>query len=93
MSAEPGSKAEIKDTGYTITVLRYVSDFSMDISTRKVISQSTQPNNPAIRVELKNKDGANEIWLFAKHSHVHKRKKIFNLKYQMGIAQSQRFYQ
>ena len=40
----------IGDTDYSARVVQYVSDFAMDMKTRKVVSRSSEPNNPALRI-------------------------------------------
>lgn len=60
-------ESDIADTGYKIKIQRYVSDFTMDTSTKEVVSRSAKPNNPAIQVQLKDKEGAiKTFWVFAR---------------------------
>lgn len=53
---------------YELTVLRYIPDFAYDTERREGYSRSAQPNNPAVKVSLRElKTGlAEERWLFAK---------------------------
>lgn len=74
ISAETGVELDIADTGSRIKVLRYVSDFAMDTATKTVVSRSARPNNPAIEVELKDKDGkTNQFWVFARFPDMHQK--------------------
>lgn len=40
----------IGDTEYTAEVVEYVPDFALNLKTREVVSRSTEPRNPAVRV-------------------------------------------
>lgn len=40
----------IGDTEYTAEVVEYVPDFALNLKTREVLSRSTEPRNPAVRV-------------------------------------------
>jgi len=64
--AIPGKEYKIKGTDYVFCVLRYLPDFKME-EERKIISNSKQPNNPAILINIKSPSGKEERWLFAKH--------------------------
>jgi len=69
---EIGVESAIADTGYKAKVLRYLPDFVMDTSTKKAISRSAIPNNPAIEVELKDKTGkVKTFWVFARFPDTH----------------------
>jgi len=73
ISMEIGKESKIADTGYKIKILRYLPDFVMDLATKKVISRSAEPNNPAIEVEFKDKAGKTQIiWVFAHFPQAHK---------------------
>lgn len=67
--AIPGREYKIKNTGYSFSVLRYLSDFKID-EERKIINNSEQPNNPAILINIKSPSGKEERWLFSKHPKV-----------------------
>ena len=43
------------DSDYSARVVQYVPDFEMDLGTRKVISRSDQPNNPAFKIIVREK--------------------------------------
>ncbi len=38
------------DTDFSARVVEYVPDFTMDLTTRKIMSKSDQPDNPAFRI-------------------------------------------
>jgi hypothetical protein len=69
--AEVDSEFEIKETGHSIRVVRYIPDFVMDLTTREVGSKSHLPNNPAIQVEITGPDGPIKQWIFAKLPSMH----------------------
>lgn len=69
---EIGTESKIADTGYRVKVLRYLPDFVMDTSTKLAVSRSALPNNPAIEVELKDKDNKTRtFWVFARFPDIH----------------------
>ncbi len=71
---EVGTESEIANTGYKVKILRYLPDFAMDMSTKEVASRSAKANNPAIEVELKGKDGAQQrFWVFARFPDIHQK--------------------
>lgn len=73
--AEVGSEQKIADTGYSVTIVRYVPDFVMDAATKEVVSRSAMPRNPAIEVALKDKDDAiTTFWVFARFPDMHQEK-------------------
>jgi hypothetical protein len=69
--ATVGARYEIGDTGYSMELLRYVPDFSMDFATREVRSKSDFPNNPAMQLELTGPTGPKRQWVFAKFPSMH----------------------
>ncbi len=72
ITPEVGVESGIADTGYKIKALRYLPDFVMDTATKAAVSRSAMPNNPAIEVELKNKEGkAKTFWVFARFPDMH----------------------
>ncbi len=55
----------VGDTEFSARVIRYVPDFAMDLTTRAVISRSTEPNNPAFEVVVREKDVPQDTtWAF-----------------------------
>ena len=59
----------IKGSGYSVTVLDYFPDFKMD-ENGTPRNNSEQPDNPAVRVEVKGPKGVEQRWLFAKHPEI-----------------------
>lgn len=71
---EIGVESDIALTGYKIKVLRYLNDFAMDTATKVALNRSVAPNNPAIEVELKGKDGKSaKFWIFARFPDMHQK--------------------
>lgn len=72
ISTDIGAVSDIGDTGYSVKILRYVSDFMMDTASKQVVSRSATPNNPAIELEVKDKKGnLKKIWAFARFPDMH----------------------
>jgi len=80
---EIGVESDISNTGYRIKVLRYLSDFAMDITTKVAASRSAKPNNPAIEVRLQKRRGGlnppyafeevSTFWVFARFPDMHQK--------------------
>jgi hypothetical protein len=64
--AEVGETISIPKSKYSVTVLRYVSHYSMDTETKEVTSLSDQPTNPAIQLRVEGEGQKYEQWLWAK---------------------------
>jgi hypothetical protein len=76
-AAKVSDAIAIPNSEYKLTVLEYVPHYSIDTETKKVVSQSDKPINPAVRVA--GSDGARtfEQWLWAKFpSSPHKEAKL-----------------
>jgi hypothetical protein len=56
----------IPGTKYEVTVAEYLPHYSISTETKKVISQSDKPVNPAIKVLLHDGNKTSERWLWAK---------------------------
>jgi hypothetical protein len=69
--AEEGIEWVHPKSEYTLRIVRYVPDFSLDIQTREVTSRSDLPNNPALQVEVAKDGEVNSRWVFARHTHFH----------------------
>lgn len=63
--AEPEAPAG-SAAAYTVRVLRYLPDFSLDGPRGEAKSRSDQPNNPAVQVEVSGAGKTNTQWVFAK---------------------------
>lgn len=64
--------------GESVRILRFIPDFSMDITTKQVVSRSSEPKNPAIEVELSAGGGSasggkdtKTLWVFAHFPDIH----------------------
>jgi hypothetical protein len=68
IEVRPGETATLGD-GWEVEVQEFLPDFSYDIETRTASSNSLQPVNPALQVELRSAAGGSTgaRWLFAKH--------------------------
>jgi hypothetical protein len=51
---------------FKITVLKYIPDFVVDMTTKEVTTRSPEPRNPAILVAVNGPNYQNHRWLFAK---------------------------
>lgn len=64
--AKVGQKVVIPGSPYKLTVLEYFPHYSIDTETRKVVSQSDKPVNPALKVALSDGQETSEQWLWGK---------------------------
>ena len=62
-----GKEQEVEGTGCKVKVLRYVPDFVKDLESKKVLSRSEQPHNPAIEVQIASAEGTSSRWVLAMH--------------------------
>lgn len=63
--AVPRREFPVGDTEYSARVLRYVPDFTMDLKTKKVVSRSNEPKNPAFQVQVSRKGVPHDTtWAF-----------------------------
>lgn len=83
----------VGDTGYTIKVLRYLPDFVMDTVTKTAVSRSSSPNNPALEIEIKNKEGViKKTWVFARFPEMHQQvSESFKLVYNWQMRRPKDF--
>lgn len=74
VSTETGAESGIGDTGYRVKILRYLNDFAIDISNKVAVNRSARPNNPAIEVQLTDKDGkSGAFWVFSRFPDMHQK--------------------
>lgn len=66
--AKVGQKVGIPGSAYKLTVLEYLPHYSIDTETKKVVSQSNKPVNPALKVALSDGQKTSEQWLWDKFS-------------------------
>lgn len=56
---------QVGDTDYTAELVEYVPDFAIDIKAHKVTTRSTEPNNPAFHIIVKEKGAPTDtVWAF-----------------------------
>jgi cytochrome c biogenesis protein ResB len=80
--AEVGTTFQVEGVDYSVKVLRYVPDFVIDTATRKVVSRSELPRNPALQVRITGPSDSKEQWIFAKFPAMHTTDEIpFELRY------------
>ena len=61
-----GEKITVPGSKYKLTVKQYVPHYSIDLQTRKVVSQTDKPINPALRVIGTNGSETFEQWIWSK---------------------------
>lgn len=67
----------LPESRYKVTVLEYLPHYSIDTKTKKVINQSENPINPAIKVAIDDGEKTTEQWLWAKFpSSPHRKTKL-----------------
>ncbi|HEU4335142.1 MAG TPA: hypothetical protein VFT32_11655 [Candidatus Eisenbacteria bacterium] len=55
----------VGDTEYSARIVRYVPDFAMDLKTKKIVSRSNEPKNPAFEIVIREKKVAQDtVWAF-----------------------------
>ena len=59
-------KISLPQKNIELEVLQYVSHYSMDTKTRKVVSRTPMPVNPAIRLRVKQDAKTSEKWLWSR---------------------------
>ncbi|MDP1854049.1 MAG: cytochrome c biogenesis protein ResB [Candidatus Omnitrophota bacterium] len=78
--------------GYKVKIMRFIPDFSMDLTTKEVVSRSSEPRNPAIEIELKDREGnAKTFWVFANFPDMHSVQTDFRFVYQWGMRRPKDF--
>lgn len=72
LPTEIGVESQVSDTGYKVKVLSYLPDFVMDRTTKTAVTRSAVPNNPAIQIEVKDRNGQTKTsWVFARFPDMH----------------------
>ncbi len=75
--AKTSETISIPKSKYKVTILEYLPHYSIDKETKKVVSQSQKPVNPAIKVVINDGKQTSEHWLWAKFPATpHKEKNI-----------------
>jgi len=62
----PGGEKSTPDNSFRLKILKYVPDFSIDTATHEVVSRSSEPNNPAVLVQVDGPAYKNHRWVFAR---------------------------
>ncbi|MFA6564909.1 MAG: cytochrome c biogenesis protein ResB [Verrucomicrobiia bacterium] len=62
-----GKSMPLGTTGFTANPREYFADFRLDSQTKKPVSVSDQPNNPAVLLEVTGPDTEIRFFLFANH--------------------------
>ena len=76
-AARLGRKISVPGSGYKLKVAEYVPHYSIDLETRKVVSVSDKPVNPAVKITGDDGTGTFEQWVWAKfRSSPHENAKI-----------------
>jgi hypothetical protein len=77
VAARPGRAVSVPGSKYKLTVAEYVRHYSIDLETRKVVSVSDKPVNPAVRITGDDGAAILEQWVWAKfRSSPHENAKI-----------------
>ena len=65
-------KFQLSDTNIYAAAVEFVADFTIDTLTKKVVSRSEEPNNPAFKIYVvQGKEKKEESWAFFKASVPH----------------------
>ncbi len=60
-----GERFYLSDGEYSAEATEFYPDFEINANTKEVISRSSEPNNPAVRVVVyKNDEKVDEVWAF-----------------------------
>ena len=62
----PTGEKYTPDNSFHVKILKYVPDFNIDDATHEVVSRSSEPNNPALLVQVDGPAYKNHRWVFAK---------------------------
>jgi len=66
VAARPGRTVNVPGSKYTLTMGEYVPHYSIDLETRKVMSVSDKPVNPAIKITAHKGTQTLEQWVWSK---------------------------
>lgn len=65
VTARLNEEFPVGDSDYTATVTEFVPDFMLDMKTRKVVSRSNEPKNPALHILVRKGGAPNDTtWAF-----------------------------
>ena len=80
-----GVEQPLAGTSLTVTVVRFVPHWMMDLQTKQIVSATAERKNPAIQVQVKQGAASELRWLFARNPAFHGQTKI------LGTALDLRF--
>lgn len=61
----PRKEFPVGDTEYSARIVRYIPDFAMDLNTKKIVSRSNEPRNPAFEIVVREKKVPQDtVWAF-----------------------------
>lgn len=64
--AKISETVRVPGSSYKVDILKYLPHYSVDTETKKVVSQSQKPVNPAVKVAINDGKKTSEHWLWAK---------------------------
>jgi hypothetical protein len=72
-----GETLSVQNSKYKLGILEYVPNYSIDTKTKKVVSLSDKPVNPAVKISVDDGENSHEQWLWSKFpSTPHMQKKL-----------------
>lgn len=61
----PRKEFPVGDTEFSARIVRYIPDFAMDLETKRIISRSNEPRNPAFEIVVREKKVPQDtVWAF-----------------------------
>jgi hypothetical protein len=64
--AKIAETVSVPKSNYKVTILKYLPHYSVDTETKKVVNQSEEPVNPAVKVTIDDGEKTYERWLWTK---------------------------
>ncbi|MHC4693698.1 MAG: hypothetical protein ACYS67_13230 [Planctomycetota bacterium] len=80
---KPGGTLAVPKTKYKLSFLDYLSHYSIDMRTKKVVNRPDKPPNPAIKIRVDDGEKTYEQWLWSRYpSSPHKEQQLpFRIKF------------
>ncbi len=80
---KPGEILAVPKTKYKLSFLDYLSHYSIDMRTKKVVNRPDKPPNPAIKIRIDDGEKTYEQWLWSRYpSSPHKEQQLpFRIKF------------
>ncbi|HSQ60296.1 MAG TPA: hypothetical protein VLT84_07670 [Acidobacteriota bacterium] len=61
----PRKEFPVGDTEFSARIVRYIPDFAMDLESKKIVSRSSEPRNPAFEIVVReNNVPQDTVWAF-----------------------------